>query len=185
MKEKKNFHVLTGGPGSGKTTVINGLREKGYTCVSETGRKIIREQTETSGDAVPWKNAKEYSKLMLQYSVRDYIRAEEGEDLQFFDRGIPDILGYERLINLPIDEKLIRCSEEYRYNPKVFIFPPWKEIYCTDSERKQDMKTAVDTYEMMKKTYAELGYNLIEVPCADVIIRIEFILNECLQGLII
>jgi len=29
--------ALTGGPGSGKTTVIGALRERGYDCVTESG----------------------------------------------------------------------------------------------------------------------------------------------------
>ena len=35
--------VITGGPGSGKSTVVDGLRAVGFACVSEAGRAIIRD----------------------------------------------------------------------------------------------------------------------------------------------
>ena len=40
------FYVLTGGPGSGKTTLIEALRSAGFTTTTEAGRAIIRDQLE-------------------------------------------------------------------------------------------------------------------------------------------
>ena len=51
-------------------------------------------------------------------------------------------------------EKVLNCS----YNPIVFILPPWKEIYQTDNERKQDWQEAEHTYFQMKSTYEKYGY---------------------------
>jgi len=178
MKEKKNFYVLTGGPGSGKTTLINELKARGYSCVDETGRKIIQQQATINGDAVPWMNAKRYSELMLEQSVYDYNRLEEVGRICLFDRGIPDIWGYERLIGLPENKKLIEYSDVYRYNLMVFILPPWKEIYENDNERKQDFHTAIDTYEMMRVVYGELNYRLVEVPRDSIGNRVDFILDK-------
>ncbi|MCP3943936.1 MAG: AAA family ATPase [Desulfobacteraceae bacterium] len=52
---KQNFIVMTGGPGSGKTTVIEELKLRGFTCAKEIGRKIIKEQVAQAGKALPWK----------------------------------------------------------------------------------------------------------------------------------
>ncbi|HCO67418.1 MAG TPA: ATPase [Dysgonomonas sp.] len=175
---KRNFYVLTGGPGSGKTTLINALKENGYTCVEETGRKIIQQQTVQGGDALPWKDAVKYADLMLEKSINDYIRLKNYEDLCFFDRGIPDVLGYVRLTDLPENPDLFNNSQLYKYNTTVFVLPPWDEIYRNDNERKQDFQTAIDTFEMMRKTYSEIGYKLVEVPCTDVFHRLEFILDK-------
>ena len=41
---KYNFYVITGGPGAGKTSVLENLASKGYGYIPETARQIIRER---------------------------------------------------------------------------------------------------------------------------------------------
>lgn len=172
---KNNYYILTGGPGSGKTTLIEHLTQIGYKCVPEVGRNIIKEQVAHGGTALPWSNAEDYALLMLQHSLTDYISYSTESNICFFDRGIPDTLGYAKLINISQLDLYINHTKEYRYNPSVFILPPWKCIYETDSERRQDFQLAVETYSMMKKVYTDYGYTLIEVPCMSISDRAEFI----------
>lgn len=178
MTLKNNFHVLTGGPGSGKTTLIEQLKKRGYNCVPEVGRTIIKKQLSFGGTALPWSNVSNYSNLMLQYSLQDYISLSSEIDIHFFDRGIPDVLGYTELINLSNQDIYINSVENFRYNSTVFILPPWEDIYKTDSERKQDFKLAITTYNMMKKIYKKYDYKLVEVPCMSIPERIDFILDR-------
>ena len=49
-----NLIVFTGGPGAGKTSVIEKLIELGYACAPEVGRKVIKQQVALDGDALPW-----------------------------------------------------------------------------------------------------------------------------------
>jgi predicted ATPase len=51
-KIKSNFFILTGGPGSGKTSVLTALAQKGFLTVPEVARKIIKEQQSISGNAL-------------------------------------------------------------------------------------------------------------------------------------
>ena len=71
--------------------------------------------------------------------------------------GIPDTLCYARMIGLANDEAIRSACEIYRYAPRVFIAPPWREIYETDSERKQDFDEAARTYDVMFQVYEECG----------------------------
>jgi predicted ATPase len=77
----------------------------------------------------------------------------------FFDRGIPDALCYARLIGLANQESILDASRQYRYASAVFLTPPWKEIYETDKERKQDFPEAERTFEQMVQVYWECGYH--------------------------
>lgn len=70
--ENLNFYILTGGPGSGKSTVLNLLFSMGYPVVPEVGRKIIQEQVSIKGNALPWGDTCRYAELMLLQSVLDF-----------------------------------------------------------------------------------------------------------------
>lgn len=175
---KSNFYIITGGPGVGKTSLIEELQRRGYNCVPEVARNIIKEQMETGGDALPWKDTHKYSDLMLSGSIKDYVDLAGETELYFFDRGIPDTYGYEVLMKFDINKALTDAVEKYRYNPVVFILPPWKEIYETDEERKQDYDTAVETYHVMFRVYEKLGYIPKEVPRLPVKERTDFLLKQ-------
>ena len=56
MIYKPNFFVITGGPGVGKTTLLEALAKQGFPYVPEVAREIIREQASRNGDALPWAN---------------------------------------------------------------------------------------------------------------------------------
>jgi len=178
MLQKNNFYIITGGPGVGKTTLIDELSLRGYNCIPEVAREIIKNQIVTGGDALPWGNTRKYSDLMLKESVHDFLNLQNSEEICFFDRGIPDTYGYELLMDFEINPELKIATERYRYNPTVFILPPWEQIYHTDNERKQDFKIAVDTYYIMLNAYKNLGYNPIDIPRLPVEQRADFILKN-------
>jgi predicted ATPase len=95
----------------------------------------------------------------------------------FFDRGIPELIGYSYLVNAAVSTACKEAAEKYRYNHDVFLAPPWEEIYQNDVERKQDFKEAVATYDAIKRAYLECGYAVIELPKVSVAERVNFILQ--------
>ncbi|MFD2132487.1 AAA family ATPase [Pseudogracilibacillus auburnensis] len=177
---RDDYIIITGGPGSGKTTLLDELGKNNHEYVPEVAREIIKAQISSNGDALPWGNVTKYRDLMLDKSIESYLSALTNPSSQplFFDRGIPDTLTYTHLINIPLSEKLESAVKSYRYNKKVFILPPWKDIYKTDGERKQDFEEAVATYKIMFRTYEQLDYELIEVPKIGIKHRASFILKN-------
>lgn len=172
-----NFYVITGGPGSGKSTLIEALRERGYVCIEEAGRQIIQDQLRVGGDALPWANIVRFKELMLEHALKTYEEAKRIKGPVFFDRGVVDLIGYDALTNAKSTEKLLLAVKKLRYNAKVFIAPPWEAIYCNDAERKQTFDEAIATYNCIKKAYLDEGYEVIELPLKSVEERIEFIIN--------
>lgn len=173
--QSKPLFVITGGPGVGKTAIIRELQYRGYDCVDEVARRIIKEQMESGGNALPWADTAAYTQQMLSRSVQSFIENREARSITFFDRGIPDTLAYARLIGLDVFPELNEAVHTHRYHPVVFILPPWKEIYETDSERKQTFAEAVQTYEVMTRTYSGCGYLPIVVPKLNVQARADFV----------
>ena len=58
-------YVITGAPGTGKTTIIEHLKKIGYSCKEEISRKIISEQIAKNGEALPWINLNLFSKKVF------------------------------------------------------------------------------------------------------------------------
>jgi predicted ATPase len=173
-----NLVVITGGPGVGKTTLLRELERKGFCCVPEVAREIIRQQVASGGDAVPWANTRRYTELMLKGSIESYLTHRAAERTTFFDRGIPDVLCYARIIKLRKTEQIESACDSFRYNPTVFIAPPWREIYSTDEERMQTFEEVVETHVLMVEAYGSCGYQLVELPRVSAAERAEFVIAE-------
>ena len=177
MQDAERFFVITGGPGSGKTTLIEALAAGGFTRTIEAGRAVIQEQLARGGDALPWKNPAVFAEQMLEQDIRSYEMATAQTGPVLFDRGIPDVIGYLRLSGLPVPAHMTKAAQDFRYHRRVFIAPPWREIYVQDAERKQDFDEAQRTYDAMVGTYTEFGYELLELPRVSVEERVRFVVD--------
>lgn len=169
-----NLLIITGCPGSGKTTLINRLREIGFMCVAEPARQVIAEQRAVQGDGLSDKNPKLFTELLLEKSVESYKQYEGSKLPIVFDRGIPDVIGYAKLFGLDT-ERFENAAKVHFYNRSVFIAPPWEEIYTTDEERKMTFKHTTEFHELLRNAYLTLGYELIELPLVSVEERAQFV----------
>ena len=169
--------VITGGPGTGKSTVIEKLLKMEFTCMPEISRMITREAQQTGIEQLFLKEPLLFSKKLLQGRIDQYQDAEElGHDVVFFDRGIPDIFGYLNYVQLEYPGEFFSQSLKFRYN-KVFMMPPWKDIYKTDNERYETYEQSLVIYDFLVKAYEKLDYDIIIVPESKIENRVEFILN--------
>ena len=178
QNQTDHFIVLTGGPGSGKTTLFEALAARGYATAPEAGRNIIQDQSAVGGSALPWDNKALFAELMLAWELRSHRAAARQDGPVFFDRGVPDTLAYLKLCGLPTPAHMQKAAEHFRYNRRVFIAPPWPEIFTQDAERKQDIEEAQRTYDALADTYPRYGYQLITLPHASVEERLAFIVQR-------
>ena len=174
--ERDNFYILSGGPGAGKTMVLEALRARGFQCVEETGRKIIKEQKAIGGNIHHNGDRAAYRDMILSRGIEDFNRVGERDAPVFFDRGIPELTGYSRFVGTDTPPHVEEAVARYRYNSAVFLFPPWQEIYANDAERKQDLQEAVETCAAAADAYKRTGYRIVDVPKAGVDERAQFIL---------
>ncbi|MGZ9809296.1 AAA family ATPase [Pseudoroseicyclus sp. H15] len=171
----EHFFVVTGGPSAGKTSLITELARRGFHTIPESGRAIIREEVASDGDALPWADRTAYAERMLERDLRAHRAAEALSGPVIFDRGIPDILGYLTLCELPVPPGVSAAARASSYNRRVFLAPYWEEIFTKDDERKQSRAEAQSTCAVMRETYVALGYELIELPRTDIATRAHFV----------
>ncbi len=175
---RDNFFVLTGGSGTGKSTLVEALGREGYPCVREVGRQIVQEQLAIEGGVTPWDNPLGFRALLFERSVAAFQGVEERERPVFFDRGICECIGYSRFLGVPVPDAYVEAARLFRYAPTVFVTPPWQEIFENDPERPQSWDDAVRDYEVNAEAYAEAGYTLVEVPRTSVEKRVAFVLDK-------
>lgn len=169
-----HLHVITGGPGSGKTSLIDALAAGGIRHMPEAGRAIIQDQIDIGGTALPWNDREAFAALMLAWEMRSYREAVSAPGPIIFDRGIPDVIGYLRLCGLPVPAPALRAAEQRRYASRVFIAPPWPDIFEQDAERKQPLAEAEATYHAMIGAYSDSGYELVPLSLAPIAERVSF-----------
>ena len=174
---EKQIYVITGGPGFGKTSLIEQLRQAGYHCSEEFARDLIFSQQESGGDILPWKNAKLFQQNILRKRIAFFDSVPDGS-FAFADRGIPDQLAFARHRGFGAPEVLIECAEKYRYAPKVFVTPPWPEIYINDSIRSESFEEGCSIHQIVLETYLSLNYQIIELPLLPVKQRINYLLQN-------
>jgi predicted ATPase len=172
-----NFYIITGGPGAGKTTLIEALRARGFAVAGEAGRAILKLQQAIDGPAQHHRDAALYAELMLARDMQGYEAMRGVKGPVFFDRGVPELVGYFGMMGLAVPPHFERAAALYRYNRRVFLAPYWPEIYAHDAERKQSLGEAERTAQAAGAIYPRLGYDIVELPRESVEARVAFVLD--------
>ncbi len=170
--------MLIGGPGTGKTTVINNLTKRGFNCMPEISREVTLEAQQKGIEQLFLTEPLLFSEMLLEGRIKQHKKASElHSNIVFFDRGIPDVFAYMDYYNTNYPDKFKEKSNTFTYS-KIFHFAPWKEIHTTDNERYETFEEAVKIDSFLTKAYKELGYQLINVPFGSIEKRTNFILNS-------
>lgn len=168
--------VVTGGPGAGKTTVLDKLAQDGFVCVPESARAIIKARR-TAGLS-PRPSAKRFASETLAMDIDNYRQTVVTNQPVFFDRGLVDALGGMASQGALSEQEVDAYLQQYPLNRRVFILPPWPDIYCTDDERDQTYDESVVVYEKILGWYERHAYLMVEVPRRSVSERAAFMLNH-------
>ena len=95
----------------------------------------------------------------------------------FFDRGILDALCMVDQLGLLRPEDASRYVADFPYFPKVFVLPPWQQIYEPDAERDQTFAESVRVHDVLCGWYVRWRYELVELPRTSVDKRCHFVLR--------
>lgn len=170
--------VITGGPGTGKSSVIRSLESEGHSCFHEISRQITMEAQKQGVAQLFLDDPLLFSEKLLEARIKQHQDADEPSGgLVFLDRGIPDVVAYMDYFGTMYPSKFRDACKDHKYHG-IFLMPPWDEIYETDNERYESFEQAQNIYEYLKKAYITFGYQPIEVPKQSIENRSDFILNN-------
>jgi predicted ATPase len=168
-----NWYVITGGPGSGKTTTVNLLSKRGYKTTIEHARHYIDTQR-IGGKTIEEvrKNQREFQSGILDMQI-EQERSLSPHDIVFLDRAIPDSLAYCRFLDLDPDEKLLNALKAASYK-KIFILDVLPLV--NDYAREEDEAAQKRIHELLTAVYESLPFPVVHVPVLLPEGRVDFIL---------
>jgi predicted ATPase len=170
-------YVITGGPGFGKTVLIEKLHELGYPTGGEIARQIIVKQIAEGGTLLPWIDGAGFEKKVMEERI-DFLNRTDIQCVAFSDRGLPDQAAFSWYKGKEISRQLKAALAANRSAKQVFITPPWRQIYQNDLIRTETFEEAEKIHGFIVKAYLENGYQLVDLPLVSPEERIEFILKS-------
>lgn len=173
MLQSRNWYVITGGPSSGKSTVIRLLKDQGYTTTHEVARHYIDLQriNGRSVDEVR-ANQRQFQHKILNLQI-DLERRLNPQEMIFLDRGLPDELAYYKYFNLALDEKLVEYLKTATYK-KIFVMDllPLDKDYA----RTEDVAAQQALHQLIIESYKDRPEPIVMVPVLPPKERVAFIL---------
>lgn len=167
------FVVISGCSGGGKSTLIDELARRGHAVIAEPGRRIITEERQCAGHALPWIDMAAFARRAVAMAIEDLAAVHDVPGRVFFDRGLVDAASaLAQATGQPMGDEVAR----HRYHPLVFLTPPWPEIHVQDADRPHGLDEAVAEYERLRHAYAALGYAVDIIPRMSVADRADHVL---------
>ena len=173
--DRNNWYVITGGPCSGKTTIVNILAERGYKTTIEDARHYIDSQL-AEGKTVNEirRHQKEFQLKVLNMQI-DQEADLAKQDVVFLDRAIPDARAYYQFLNLPEDDGLTKMMAIVSYK-KIFIldYLPLVDDYA----RREDAAAQKKIHKLITEVYESLPFPVVHVPVLPPQERVDYILKN-------
>ena len=170
--------VIAGGPGTGKTSIINHLKAKGFTCYDEISRQVTLQARKEGIEQLFLTEPLLFSEKLLEGRIQQFNKAaNEATSAVFLDRGLPDVLAYMDYIGDKYPNHFIEACKTHIYDC-VFVLSPWKDIFISDNERYENFQQAIEIHHYLIKTYMRFGYQMVNIPLGSIEDRTAFILEK-------
>lgn len=182
-KEGQRRYIITGGPGSGKTSIINELAKRGYLIVPEAATDVIEEGLQQNIQA-PWMADDYHIKVSALMAKRQEEVRNSKKTVAFFDRGHLDGITYILLQRRKLPQEVVdyvqATIDENFFDKKVFFIENLE--FCEQApHRDENLEEALEKSRHLKQNYQALGYEVINIPPGTIEHRSEWIINQVQQ----
>lgn len=175
----KNY-ILTGTPGSGKTSLIRALEINNFNIVDEAATDVISYK-QGQGNAEPWQKIDFIDDIIKLQKHRQINASNNHLNLYFYDRSPICTYALAIYLNFKPTKDLIneieRIQENNIYQQKVFFIDNLGFIQNTDA-RKINFQDALEFEQVHIDTYNKFGYQLIHIPTNSITERMNSILEQ-------
>jgi len=176
MVKANNWYVITGGPSTGKTTLLAELEKRGFETIPEAARAVI-DRAAGRGISVEQLRADECGFQEEVAKLKDEIGSEiDADRIVFFDRGMQDTEAYMQYYGFEMSPATKKMMEDYSYR-LVFLLENLP-FYEEDYARTEDENFSIAIRQLLYDVYSNHGMRPICVPAMSVEERASFIINE-------
>lgn len=168
-------YILTGGPGSGKSSIILELEAQGEIVVREAAEDFIRLQ-QARGIAQPWLLEDFQDRILELQLQREKEIERTGRAGVFIDRGTLDGLAYYQILGKEPSEKMkleLRKHRTEKPYAKIFLIENLGACQ-TNQVRREDLAEALELERLQELNYrkhAGYGRDVIRIEPDSVNIR--------------
>lgn len=167
--------VLSGGPGCGKSSLLEALAGQGVVTVPETARAILQS---LGGMTMRAERPQDFAQAMAKAEEEALCAAANVMGPVLFDRGLPDTVGFLWLQGLDVPPSINAACRNHRYSGPIFWAEPWRAIYTQDDERTQSWEQALASADAVRRAWLYYGYTLTPLPQASIADRASFVLSR-------
>jgi predicted ATPase len=159
-------YILTGTPGSGKTSILHELKRQGYSVVEEAATDVNARELGL-GHSEPWLQPDFIDSIIRLQKQRQFEATRSHDELQWYDRSPICTLALSRYLGYAASPSLLeeieRIEREEIYQRRVFFIEHLG--FCQPTEvRKITFEESLLFEKIHEETYASLGYDLLKIP---------------------
>ena len=168
--------LITGGPGTGKTSLIKELLNRGFFCFPEIVRELKSSKRSYGVKNYFESSPVDFTEKLFDLRTNQY-KKEIKSDTIFYDRGPIDSIAYLKFKKINCPSRLINLAKTIKYD-FYFNAEPWEKIYVNDEIREETFNQCEMIHQSILSTYKQFNAELISLPFESVNDRVEFILNR-------
>src|SRR5262245_9195098 len=169
--------IVTGAPGSGKTSIIRQLELDGFSVVEEAATDVIA-AAHAQGKVEPWRHPSFIDAIAHLQRERQIRASYQPDEVQFHDRCIVCTAALAVYLGYPFSP--FRTSERERihkeavYQNRVFFIRNLGFITPTEA-RRISFEDALRFEKIHEETYRDFGFELVSVERGTLAERVSMI----------
>ncbi|MGV9310604.1 AAA family ATPase [Streptomyces sp. NPDC003691] len=169
-------YVLTGTPGSGKTSILRGLAALGHDTVEEAATEVIA-RAQARGEPEPWTRASFIDEI-TDRQRRARTETSATGPVRVFDRSPVCTHALAVFLGLPVSPALAaeldRITSSGSYERQVLFIRNLGFCERT-AARRITFEEALAFERIHEQSYRTFGYELIDIPAAELTRRVDMV----------